>query len=177
MKKLLTIMGLILLIVIPKVSFTQDSSTVDQNSRSLEKAKLKEQKKVERNTNAFNPAYFTSNENKHYALRLRINDSNLEPLNVETRIGNMPHRSDKSGQVAINYYDADNNLLGTYYEQDPTVIRVCDQNVGVRPLQNGSIIEILLPPDRNISRIAVSGTQMRQDTISLNIGDLIKRAQ
>jgi len=136
------------------------------------------QRKVDRRTGSFDLNYLYNPDIRHYSLGFAIDSGRLIPQQAGIAPGDPPH-TPNAGGVQVLLYRSNGRIIEQFFISDPTTGRSCDSlRRGITPLASGTIFNVSLPLNRQISRIDLIGTQLSpQDTLSYEIGDILKAAQ
>lgn len=137
---------------------------------SYNQALLKRQhQSVSKQIPAFDPAWFKNTQQRHAALFFEIVNGQMsaQPTPARLRPGSLPYQNQQGGQINVIYYNNEQQEIGRYGSEDPTLARSCaGRQPEIRPLQQG-LIEILVPADRNIAILALF--QGERETARFNI--------
>lgn len=135
------------------------------------------QTKVRSNTKKFDPSYFSKPENRHYVLEIRIDSlGKVNPVRVTAVAGKMPYKSKSGGPVKLTLKGSNNEVIDSYYLEDPTSVRVCEDRSGVMPGKAGLSAFIPLPRNSKIAKIEFEGALIQPEKLSLNIANLVRQA-
>jgi hypothetical protein len=128
--------------------------------------------RAQKATPPFSPIYYKDLEQTHVAIQLEVADGRLRlaARPADRRPGKMPYHPSTAGSVLVVYKDAEGKELGRYWSQDPMLARTCDaergRERGLKPLPDGTVIELLLPDDPRIRSLEIG----RRDQKPVSIG-------
>lgn len=130
---------------------------------------------IEKQKGEFNPAFQSQLKSSHLGVKVTFTQDSFKLANnpVSIRPGRLPYSSDGGGDFKVSYKDANNKVLGTYYIQNPTTIRSCEegQKPTIKKIENGSF-DLLLPPDRLITFVEFSSGSDKVTTLLVPISKL-----
>ena len=168
----------IFLLIFPALLFgvaLEAQTTRPSKKVTVDKDPVSNRDKAEQNTRPFSPAYFQQKENRHIVLQLGLQDNqSYEVKGAVVRVGNTPHRTATRQDLNVVIRDANGGQVGTFYTDDPTLLRSCEPEVEKTITAiPGTVIELALPYQPGATTIELFARDQKQ---VLEVGDAIRKA-
>jgi len=145
------------------------------SAKAQQESDQQKRERVEKNTEPFNPNYFSIAENSFYVLEATIEDNKIvidSTATIAVVPGKMPY---PNGNFKVAILDRNGEKISEYLMQDPLIARSCEgENDNVTPVDKGRVY-ISLPKNTNIGTLIFSRGKERVGTV--DIGNLIVRTR
>jgi hypothetical protein len=130
---------------------------------------------IEKQKGEFNPAFQSQMKSSHIGVKVSFSQDSfkLAKNEVSLRPGRLPYSASSGGDFKVTYKDANNKVLGGYYIQNPTTIRICEegQKPAIQKVPTG-IFDLLLPPERSIMFVEFTSGTEKPTTLLIPISKL-----
>ena len=138
------------------------------------KEDFKKRNEAEKKTHPFDPQ-FNMKGDAHLSITFKFENGQLEPVKAEKVIGKLPYRSSENGEFKVEYANAEGKILGTFYENNPTIYRSCDEGgTSIQEVSGGTEITILLPYIKEIATISFTANNSNRKFTPKDIQTLMR---
>src|SRR5919112_514064 len=119
-----------ILIIFATIFLSSAIYSCNSQSKNPDKSRVEDANEtIEKQKGQFNPGFQYNPQSTHLAVKVNFDNGvfQLASQSYTRRPGKLPYSKSGGGNFIVEMRDARNAIIGRYYHENPTTVRVCEE--------------------------------------------------